>query len=199
MAFKVFASGDVLTAADVNDYLMEQSVIQCTSSTRPSSPNDGMLIYETDTEQFLFYEDSGWRVLVSRNWTAYTPTWSNYTPGADGVVDARYAAVGKSVTYVGSSTVGVNTSIGSGAVDVAVSLPFAPASGAYWYPVGSWWAYDASTGKEYVGSCRIGAGTSLLTFVHSDSASNSGKMNDTNPFVWASTDIFAWAITYEAA
>lgn len=58
MGFKTWAAGDVLTAADVNAYLMKQSVIVCTSGTRPASPIDGMTIYETDTDQLLIYESS---------------------------------------------------------------------------------------------------------------------------------------------
>lgn len=55
MGFKTFVAGDVLTAAQVNDYLMEQAVIACTSGTRPSSPNEGMTIYQTDTDTYAVY------------------------------------------------------------------------------------------------------------------------------------------------
>lgn len=58
MAFKTFVDGAVLTAADVNTYLMKQAVIVCTSGTRPASPVDGMVIYETDTDQMLVYQAS---------------------------------------------------------------------------------------------------------------------------------------------
>lgn len=60
MGFKTWASGDVLTAADTNDYLMEQAVIACTSGTRPGSPNEGMTIFETDTDRLLIYSGSAW-------------------------------------------------------------------------------------------------------------------------------------------
>lgn len=60
MAFKTFTAGSVLTAADVNDYLMEQTVISCTSGTRPASPNEGMTIYETDTNRYMFYNGAAW-------------------------------------------------------------------------------------------------------------------------------------------
>ena len=53
MSFKSFVAGQILTAAEVNTYLMRQSVITCTSGTRPSSPNAGMVIYETDTNRGL--------------------------------------------------------------------------------------------------------------------------------------------------
>ncbi|HEY9414316.1 MAG TPA: hypothetical protein VIQ30_06130 [Pseudonocardia sp.] len=61
MAFKQFGAGDVLTAADLNNYLMNQSVIACTSGTRPSSPVEGMVIFQTDTDSFLFWTGSAWK------------------------------------------------------------------------------------------------------------------------------------------
>src|SRR5690606_7269471 len=60
MAFKTFTAGSVLTAADVNDYLMKQVVITCTSGTRPGTPNEGMTIYETDTDRLQVYDGSAW-------------------------------------------------------------------------------------------------------------------------------------------
>lgn len=63
MAYKTFADGDVLTAADVNNYLMRQSVIVCTSGTRPTSPAEGMVIYETDTDTYQGYTGAVWAVI----------------------------------------------------------------------------------------------------------------------------------------
>jgi hypothetical protein len=59
MAFKTFTAG-VLTSSDVNTFLMKQAVITCTAATRPASPNEGMLIYETDTNVFSSYNGSAW-------------------------------------------------------------------------------------------------------------------------------------------
>lgn len=64
MAFKTFVAGAVLTAAEVNDYLMKQVVIVCTSGTRPGSPVDGMTIYETDTNLIRTYNGSAWRLMA---------------------------------------------------------------------------------------------------------------------------------------
>lgn len=33
----------------------------CTSSTRPSAPLVGLIIYETNSKDFLIYDGSGWR------------------------------------------------------------------------------------------------------------------------------------------
>ncbi|MEV7804982.1 hypothetical protein AB0O28_18735 [Microbispora sp. NPDC088329] len=51
---------EVLTSADVNTYLMQQVIIRCTSTTRPSSPTEGWHIYETDTRRFLVYRSGSW-------------------------------------------------------------------------------------------------------------------------------------------
>lgn len=70
MPFKTFVAGAVLTASDVNTYLAKQSVIVCTSTTRPSSPPEGMTIYETDTDRLLVYTTSttGWTQPWNMPW-----------------------------------------------------------------------------------------------------------------------------------
>lgn len=60
MGFKTFNVSDVLTASDVNTYLMKQAVITCTSSTRPASPVEGMTIYQTDTDNTWVYDGATW-------------------------------------------------------------------------------------------------------------------------------------------
>jgi len=62
VAFKTFTVGEVATASDVNTYLMKQAVIVATSGTRPSSPPEGMTIYETDTDCLLSYDATTWAV-----------------------------------------------------------------------------------------------------------------------------------------
>jgi hypothetical protein len=61
MVFKTFAAGATLPASDVNTYLMQQAVIGCTSTTRPSSPQAGMTIYETDTNRVYHYDGAAWQ------------------------------------------------------------------------------------------------------------------------------------------
>ena len=50
----------------LSNVLGAQSVIKpgvCTSSTRPASPFEGQLIYETDTDLVLAYNGSSWRAV----------------------------------------------------------------------------------------------------------------------------------------
>ncbi len=60
MAYKTFVALDPLPASEVMTYLMKQAVIVCTSSTRPSSPVEGMHIYQTDTDTVAIYNGSAW-------------------------------------------------------------------------------------------------------------------------------------------
>ena len=66
--FKVFAVGEVLTAADVNDYLMEQSISIFADSTardaQITSPIEGMFCYLADTNVLQFYNGSAWAAYL---------------------------------------------------------------------------------------------------------------------------------------
>lgn len=63
MAFKTFTDGAVLSDVDLNDYLMRQAVIKCTSGTRPSSPTHGMVIFETDTNRLRIHDGTDWSTV----------------------------------------------------------------------------------------------------------------------------------------
>ena len=62
--FKVFSVGEVLTAADVNDYLMEQSISIFANATardaQITSPIEGQFCYLADSNVLQFYNGSSW-------------------------------------------------------------------------------------------------------------------------------------------
>jgi hypothetical protein len=61
---KTFTAGEVLTASDVNTYLMEQSVMVFGGTAARSSaiptPSEGMTTYRTDTQQIESYDGANW-------------------------------------------------------------------------------------------------------------------------------------------
>ena len=66
--FKVFSTGEVLTAADVNDYLMEQSIgIFANATARDAqitSPIEGQFAYLSDSNTLFYYSGSGWASYI---------------------------------------------------------------------------------------------------------------------------------------
>lgn len=65
--FKTFSTGEVLTAADVNNYLMEQSICVFADATDRdagiTSPEDGQFVFLTGTSTLQFYS-SGWTNFI---------------------------------------------------------------------------------------------------------------------------------------
>jgi trimeric autotransporter adhesin len=64
--YKLFATGDVLTAAQVNTYLMQQTVMVFASSAARTSAlsgviAEGMLSYLTDTNALQYYDGAAWQ------------------------------------------------------------------------------------------------------------------------------------------
>lgn len=87
MPFKDFGL-EPLTAADVNTYLMQQVIIQCTSGTRPGSPTEGWHIYETDTKRVLVFKSGAWSLAYPVEYVAFKPantvrTTTSLTADAD--------------------------------------------------------------------------------------------------------------------
>jgi hypothetical protein len=69
VAYKVFTNGSVLNASEVNENLMNQSVITFTNSTARASaitsPVEGMVTYLADTDTYQFWNGTAWTALVS--------------------------------------------------------------------------------------------------------------------------------------
>ncbi len=61
---KTFTAGEVLTASDVNGYLMEQAVMVFGGTAARSSaiptPSAGMVTYVSDLAQVQYYNGSAW-------------------------------------------------------------------------------------------------------------------------------------------
>ncbi len=77
----------------------------CTSTTRPSSPYDGMIIYETDTDKVAIYDVNAWV----------------YKTGTSHVAPALIQIVASSVAVTGASA--------TGSVDTNGNITFALATG----------------------------------------------------------------------
>ena len=67
--FKTFNVGEVLTATNVNTYLMQQTVmVFATASARSSAitaPSEGMVTYLTDSNSMWYYSGTAWVQIVT--------------------------------------------------------------------------------------------------------------------------------------
>jgi hypothetical protein len=67
--FKTFVDLDILTAAEVNDFLMTQAVMvfddATARSTALTSPTEGMVTYLKDTNAIEKYDGSAWVAVIA--------------------------------------------------------------------------------------------------------------------------------------
>lgn len=193
-----FAVGEVLTAANVNNYLMNQTIIVCTSGTRPGSPVEGMTIYETDTDRYMSYSGSAWVILLETStWTDYSASlaWtSNGTAPALGnsVVVARYIRSGKLCLYTFRITFGSTATFGT--QTYSFSLPVNAAATRYF------------TGAAYCRDASAGSTGHFTAMSYIDSVLSNSTLQIVNvnqiigqliPFTWVNTDHVTATIFYE--
>lgn len=63
LGFKTFVSGDVLTAADTNGYLMQGVLVFATTTARDAaitSPQEGQFAFTKDADSLWYYDGSAW-------------------------------------------------------------------------------------------------------------------------------------------
>lgn len=117
--YKDFVAGDPLTAAQVDGYLMRQSVMVFdTTAARDSALSgvlvEGMTCYIKDitgngTAGTCVYNGAGWFVTFSE-WETFTPAFTNLTVG-NGTLVAKYQYSGNKVDWFISLTWGSTTAI----------------------------------------------------------------------------------------
>jgi hypothetical protein len=200
MAFKVFAPG-VLTSSDVNTFLMRQAVITCTSTTRPASPNEGMTIYETNTDTFKVYDGANWIDFgrsVVESWQTYTPTLSGGWALGNGTINGRFHRVGKIVTVYVGINFGSTSTYGTGPAGLTVSLPVSTVLVTQPHPAD---LVDVSAGRAHIAVAQtISATTVELNALNTTFANGAYEsVINTKPFTWATDDAVRIIATYEAA
>lgn len=127
---KVWAADDVLTAADIMGYLMDQSVtIWSSATTRNSgilSPVEGNVCYLQDVNQYQQWNGSAWVGFNAQ--TAGTATYAT-TSGT-----AVYGTTSGTATYSTTSGTAANaTKVNNFKVFVQSGTPTATGTGDLWF------------------------------------------------------------------
>lgn len=197
---KTFVNGDVLTASQVNTYLMEQAVMRFASAsartTAIPSPTEGMTSYLDDTNTLAIYDGSAWQTVA----TVGAGAWTNYTTYAltnmtlgNGTAFLYWTQTGKTVHYRGRLNWGGTTSV-AGAI--SISLPVtASSNGAF---TGS--LTMRAGGVDYLGYIANTTTTIAVSAVGSAGTyANRVTTSASVPGTWTSGDNITFSITYEAA
>ena len=164
----------------------------CTSTTRPSAPTAGQLVFETDTGNVMLYTGAAWtRTGGSGAWTSYTPTWSG-TLG-NGTLTGAYQRFGRTIHFRVKVLFGSTTTVGG---NQQFTLPFLPnadyGDGAR---IGNAGGLDAGV-AAYSGSARM-TGVSTTNFLLQNE--NGTAWSSTVPWTVGTSDTIYANGTYEAA
>jgi len=129
MPRKVFTAGSVLTASDVNTFLMDQSVMTFAGTAARGSAIgtavEGMLTWLEDSNKYQYYNGSSWADLIT---VATTPTnatvTSNYTVTAANAGGFIYSTSSSAITITVPDVLAVGDRVdiirdGSGTVTIA--------------------------------------------------------------------------------
>lgn len=125
---KVFTAGSVLTAADVNDYLMDQAVMVFGGSAARGSAigtaTEGMVTYLTDTNSLEWYDGTNWysvnQQAVQTKSASYTAiatdagTLIQFTSGPATFTFSTAIPIGQRVELLSSSTAVITVAAGAG-------------------------------------------------------------------------------------
>ena len=207
MPKKTFTAGEVLAAADVNTYLMDQSVMTFADSTARASAigtaTEGMLTYLADTNAYEYWDGTAYEPLVAAGggaWTAFTPTWTGLTVGNGVYNQAHYSLVGKTATFAIDFSLG-STSAVTGAVTLTLPEILARKNA---FATGSLYSFLTDTGTgDRLGFPRPDTSSSRAYAVFAASVSGTTiartQLSATAPFTWAATDRIVYSGTIEVA
>jgi hypothetical protein len=153
-----------------------------------------MFAVTTDNDELDYYDGSAWvPALPIGAWQSWAPTLGGGWLNGNGVWDAKYVQIGKTVHIRGSFTLGSSTTKGSG---VTFTLPVAPGGIAIGTMTSNrcagtsgqlmWNLIETNVGVMYAVNT---AGTYMVR----------AGITATVPATWATGDILTIGMTYEAA
>ena len=184
LGFKTFTTGEVLTAADTNGYLMQGVLVFASSAARASaitSPQEGQYSFLKDTDALEYYTGSAWVGAPVGDITAVTTAAGSGLSGgaSSGAValslSSSYSAKSAAYTFVAGDEYNLFS------MNAATSVQFnIPTDATYNFAVGTEFNVFWITG---VGQPTIGAvtpGTTTVISTGSGTGGNTPKLRVAN-------------------
>jgi len=198
MAYRRFVNGEILSASQLNTYLLDQVISTYADATARNTAiganaQYGQVTYLSTPGTFEIYDGVAlaWiPLLTQRAWTSYTPTTTNITIG-NGTWSSSYAMVGKTVHLKVRFTLGSTSAITGAAT---FSLPVTATGFGYG-------TANLNTGSNYLGVAAISGTTNVVTNVVNAAGTYAvqASTSATVPATWATGHVISLSITYEAA
>jgi hypothetical protein len=210
MSRKVFTAGEVLAAADVNSFLMDQTVMSFAGTAARGSAigtaTEGMTTYLEDSDSLEIYNGTSFAPALSIGaWAAFTPTWVGGLTVGNGVYNtSHFSRVGKTVNLAIDFTLGSTSSVTG---DLVIDVPAAIAR-KNTFNTGSMYVFYAQTGAGNWPGFPIASGSGsarfLLRWIGTAAGTNPvavgiASVSATTPFTWATGHRICFAATYEVA
>jgi hypothetical protein len=192
--YKNWAAGDTLTAADLEDYTVMQSLMRFASAAaRNSAINSGegfpSLLLDTNCIGIGNGGSNEWSSIgpVYGAWISYTPTWTQAATITKTITRATYMRVGRMVNAHFYMTA---TSAGTAANTILMGIPVAAVTGASL--IGHVDLFDVSGGLHTTGAA-------VLSTASTFGIQTQGATGLAVAPTIASGDIVSAMLTYEAA
>jgi hypothetical protein len=175
MAYKLFSTGEVLTAANVNNYLMNQTVMVFASAAARTTAlsgvlAEGMISYRTDSHILEYYTGTAWTAVGSLSplttkgdLYTYSTTNASLPVGSDGQTLVANSSQTTGLAYTNNFAAGKNAII-NGAFNVwQRGTSFTVGAGAAVYTSDRYYYYSGTSGAATVSQQTFTPGTAPVS------------------------------------
>ena len=210
--YKDWAAGDVLTAADLEDYTVKQSVMRFADAAArdtalTSVVTEGMTAYLKDVDTLTTRGGSAWENLAQIGaWRSWTPTLTasttNPTLGANSTAAGIYVKVGRLIVAqfaIQFGTSGTNAGSGFYRINLPVTAAQQFVASAAFHSVGSVRLFNSGPTEIAVVTALLNS-TGFIEMQYPATWPSGALTNvgDAAPWAWATSDAMFGLLTYEA-